>query len=177
FSDVGGRAHGVGTAHCGCRWPRLAYSSRGTIAPDRHVAANGCLVVPTLASGNGPRYGPTSRGGGSSGCRIPAHRLLAACLWQPLRQGRVSIYTLRRVQRRRELPVRLIQGVQAFIQDRVLEPALTSGSTLKLPLAVQLLTQLPVLRVLPARLIAYGLTRPRVRTPAPVRTKSTIAAT
>ncbi len=100
----------------------------------------------------------------------------ANLLWQPLRQRRVSTYTLRRVQRRRELPVRLIQGVQAFIQDRVLEPALTSGSTVKLPLAVQLLTQLPVLRVLPARLIAYGLTRPRVRTPAPMRTRSTIAA-
>jgi len=100
----------------------------------------------------------------------------ANLLWQPLRQRRVSTYTLRRVQRRRELPVRLIQGVQAFIQDRVFEPALTAGSTVKLPLAVQLLTQLPVLRVLPARLIAYGLTRPRVRTPAPMRTRSTIAA-
>src|SRR5205823_4076909 len=89
----------------------------------------------------------------------------ANLLWRPLRTGRLSTYTLRRVQRRRELPVRLVQAVQRLIQDRVLAPALASRGGLALPFAARLLIGLPVLRVLPARFIAYGIVRPRVRTP------------
>ena len=73
--------------------------------------------------------------------------------------------TLARIQRQRELTVRLIQAMQALVQDRVLEPALEVDGAFRMPLAVRLLISIPWLRNLPARLVAYGLIRPHVRVP------------
>ena len=89
----------------------------------------------------------------------------ANLLWQPLRRQHVSVATLARIQRQRELTVRLIQAMQALVQDRVLEPALEVDGAFRMPLAVQLLISIPWLRNLPARLVAYGLIRPHVRVP------------
>jgi 2-polyprenyl-6-methoxyphenol hydroxylase-like FAD-dependent oxidoreductase len=86
-------------------------------------------------------------------------------LWRPLLEGRLSTQTLRRVQRRRELPTRLIQGMQTFLQDRILEPALSSSGPLTLPLLVQAVIRVPFFGVLPAWLIGYGILRPHVRVP------------
>jgi 2-polyprenyl-6-methoxyphenol hydroxylase-like FAD-dependent oxidoreductase len=89
----------------------------------------------------------------------------ANLLWQPLRRQHVSVATLARIQRQRELTVRLIQAMQALVQDRVLEPALEVDGAFRMPLAVRLLISIPWLRNLPARLVAYGLIRPHVRVP------------
>ncbi len=87
------------------------------------------------------------------------------CIWQHLRQGRLSTSTLARIQRRRELSVRLIQAMQSFIQDRVLELPLEDDAPIRLPLAMRVVMGMPLLRNLPPRLMAYGIVRPRVRAP------------
>ena len=67
------------------------------------------------------------------------------------------------VQRRRELPTRLIQALQAQIQKNVLAPALGSNRPFSPPLLLKLLPRIPVLRDLPGHLIGFGLWRVRVR--------------
>src|SRR5437667_233231 len=71
---------------------------------------------------------------------VAAANLLAA----PLRQGQVSADDLRAVQRRRELPTRLTQRLQVFIQDRVLNRILAGRvATGRVPLPVRLLARFP----------------------------------
>ena len=85
----------------------------------------------------------------------------------PLResQGRLvalSEKQLAAVQRRRELPTRVIQAFQAQIQKNVLAPALGSNRPFSPPLLLRLLPKIPVLRDLPGRLIGYGVWTSRV---------------
>jgi 2-polyprenyl-6-methoxyphenol hydroxylase-like FAD-dependent oxidoreductase len=85
----------------------------------------------------------------------------ANLLWQPLERGHVQVRHLARVQRRRELPVRLTQAFQGLLQEQVLRPTLrTDGRAAGPPWFVQ-----AALRV-PARFIALGVRRPRVTVPA-----------
>ncbi|MDQ4004195.1 MAG: FAD-dependent oxidoreductase [Actinomycetota bacterium] len=60
------------------------------------------------------------------------------------------------VQRRRELPTRLIQRLQALIQQRILAPALRSNAPFAPPLFLHLLPHVPILRDIPARVVAFG---------------------
>jgi 2-polyprenyl-6-methoxyphenol hydroxylase-like FAD-dependent oxidoreductase len=90
----------------------------------------------------------------------------ANLLWQPLRAGRVEVRDLARVQRRRELPVRLTQAFQGVLQAHVVRPSLAAGTrTPTLPMLFRVALQTPVLKDLPARLVGLGLRRPRVRAP------------
>jgi 2-polyprenyl-6-methoxyphenol hydroxylase-like FAD-dependent oxidoreductase len=93
----------------------------------------------------------------------------ANILAEPLRSGAVGIEHLERVQGRRELPARLTQRMQVFLQDRVLGPTLRSSAPLALPWPLKLLRRVPALRRIPARLIGIGLRPEHVRTPAPAR--------
>jgi 2-polyprenyl-6-methoxyphenol hydroxylase-like FAD-dependent oxidoreductase len=90
---------------------------------------------------------------------VAAANLLAA----PLREGRLAIEDLRRVQQRRMLPTRLTQRMQLFIQNRVIRRVLGSTDTLVLPFAVKLLARFPFLRRIPARLIGMGIRPEHVR--------------
>ena len=90
----------------------------------------------------------------------------ANLLWRPLASGAVSESALARVQRRRELPVRLIQGFQGMLQENVLRPTLGSQESVQVPAFLQVGMRLPLARDLPARFIALGFRRPHVRTPA-----------
>jgi 2-polyprenyl-6-methoxyphenol hydroxylase-like FAD-dependent oxidoreductase len=67
------------------------------------------------------------------------------------------------VQRRREWPTRLIQRFQALIQQRVLASALRSSEPFAPPLPLRLLLRVPVLRDIPARIIAFGVWRVHVK--------------
>ncbi|MCA1848883.1 MAG: FAD-dependent oxidoreductase [Actinobacteria bacterium] len=67
------------------------------------------------------------------------------------------------VQRRRELPTRLIQRFQALIQQRVLAPTLRSNEPFAPPLFLRLLLRAPIVRSIPSRIIAFGLWRVRVK--------------
>ncbi len=72
------------------------------------------------------------------------------------------------VQRRREWPPRIIQAGQALAQKRLMAPALESGRPFAPPLPLRLLTRVPVVRDLPARIVAFGFWPERVREdPAP----------
>jgi 2-polyprenyl-6-methoxyphenol hydroxylase-like FAD-dependent oxidoreductase len=80
----------------------------------------------------------------------------ANVLVEPLRSGVVTTEQLRRVQRERELPTRIIQAFQTFAQRRVVAGALSSRRTAAVPFPLRLLLRTPFLRDLPARLIAFG---------------------
>jgi 2-polyprenyl-6-methoxyphenol hydroxylase-like FAD-dependent oxidoreductase len=71
--------------------------------------------------------------------------------------GRLSLRQLAAVQRRRELPTRVIQAVQTQIQNRVLAPALEARrGSLNLDL-LPLLARIPLLRRLPPRIMGLGI--------------------
>jgi 2-polyprenyl-6-methoxyphenol hydroxylase-like FAD-dependent oxidoreductase len=86
----------------------------------------------------------------------------ANVLAKPLRNGHLSERHLRSVQRRREAPTRLVQAAQALAQRWVVVGVLGSEEPYMLPLLLRLLLRMPVLRDLPARLIAYGAWSVRV---------------
>ena len=77
----------------------------------------------------------------------------------------LDVRYLAAVQRRREVPTRLIQGLQALIQRRVLAPALRSDRPLTIPPPVRLLLRAPLLRSLPARVVGFGFWPVRVKDP------------
>ena len=90
---------------------------------------------------------------------VAAANILAA----PLASGRVSDDDLMRVQRRRELPTRVIQRGQLVIQDRFLRAALEHRGAVNVPLAMRLLQRFPALRRIPARLVGVGIRPEHVR--------------
>jgi 2-polyprenyl-6-methoxyphenol hydroxylase-like FAD-dependent oxidoreductase len=75
--------------------------------------------------------------------------------------GAVAAETLARVQRRRQLPTRLTQGLQLLIQNSIIG----RDKPLAVPLAVRMLGRWPLLRRIPARIIGMGFQPEHVRTP------------
>ena len=73
-----------------------------------------------------------------------------------LKCGTLRTRDLARVQRRRELPTRIVQAVQAFLQNRVLASTLRSNGPVHIPLVIALLFRFGFVRALPARLFAFG---------------------
>jgi len=67
------------------------------------------------------------------------------------------------VQRRREWPTRIIQRLQALIQNRVLSATLASDRPFTPPAFLRLLLRVPVLRDLPSRIVAFGIWPVHVR--------------
>ncbi len=95
---------------------------------------------------------------------IAAANLLAG----DLRRGPVPDEALARVQRRRELPVRLMQPIQLLLHRRVIHPG---GPLARVPAAVPAPFRLlgravqPVAQRAAARLVGLGFRPERVRTP------------
>jgi 2-polyprenyl-6-methoxyphenol hydroxylase-like FAD-dependent oxidoreductase len=84
----------------------------------------------------------------------------------PLARGEDVDPLLHKVQDRRLLPTRIIQGAQKFAQDRVIGRLLQPGAPIqKAPLLVRLLDRYPLLRRIPGRIIGLGIRRERVRSP------------
>src|SRR5438552_2015378 len=92
---------------------------------------------------------------------VAAANLLAG----PLAERRVTVADLDRVQRRRELPTRVIQRFQVIVQKRVIGAVLGATAPPRPPLLLRLLLRLPWLPRLPARLIGLGIRPEHVRTP------------
>jgi 2-polyprenyl-6-methoxyphenol hydroxylase-like FAD-dependent oxidoreductase len=85
----------------------------------------------------------------------------------PLRHGAATLEDLRAVQQRRELPTRVTQGVQVFIQNRVIRNVLSSSQQrVSLPLALRLLRRWRWLQRIPAYLAGIGVRPEHVRVPA-----------
>jgi 2-polyprenyl-6-methoxyphenol hydroxylase-like FAD-dependent oxidoreductase len=89
----------------------------------------------------------------------------ANLLYAPLRAGRVSLEDLQTVQKRREWPTKVTQGVQVFIQKRAIAPTL-AGASPKAPWMAELLNALPPLQGLFARAVGMGARFEKVRSPA-----------
>ena len=67
------------------------------------------------------------------------------------------------VQQRREPAVKVIQRFQGIVQDRVVKTSLNRDRPFRLPWLARLLLKLPVVRNLPAKLIAFGIRRARIQ--------------
>jgi 2-polyprenyl-6-methoxyphenol hydroxylase-like FAD-dependent oxidoreductase len=104
---------------------------------------------------------------GGVGVNLAVQDAVAAAneIANPLRDGRLSVRNLERVQRRRMWPTVATQRVQVFLQEVLVRRALaSSGSGLRVPLPFRLLARFPLLRRIPARVIGMGLRLERVRT-------------
>ncbi len=95
---------------------------------------------------------------GGVGINLAIQDAVAAAnlLVSPLRRGQVTDADLHRVQARRELPTRITQSVQVFLQKNVITAVLGSSEQFKAPLPVRLIARLPLLARLPARLVGMG---------------------
>ena len=87
----------------------------------------------------------------------------ANVLTDPLLAGQVRLESLRQVQRERETPTRIIQWIQKQVQQRIIGAALKSNAPLTVPPTIRLLLRIPILRDIPARIIAFGVRRVHVK--------------
>jgi hypothetical protein len=69
------------------------------------------------------------------------------------------------VQRRRTLPMKVIQAMQIGVQSRVIDPLLNSEKPITAPWAVTLFNRFPVLRRIPARIVGIGVRPEHVHSP------------
>ena len=81
----------------------------------------------------------------------------------PLGRGSCSDVDLDRVQKRREMPTRLVQRAQVLVQERVIAPTLSGKGPQQLPWPLKLLRRFPMLRRIPARLVGVGIRPEHVR--------------
>jgi 2-polyprenyl-6-methoxyphenol hydroxylase-like FAD-dependent oxidoreductase len=103
---------------------------------------------------------------GGVGINLAIQDAVAAAnlLWRHLRERRLTTDHLRRVQRRRQWPTRVTQGLQIAMQRRIITQVLRGG--LSAPLFVRLLARYAVLRRLPARFVGLGIRAEHIETPA-----------
>lgn len=80
----------------------------------------------------------------------------ANMLSESLKAGRAPVNELAKVQRSREWPTRIIQALQNAIQRGVVKNVLASDKPPAAPLLLRVMLRVPLLRTVPARLIAFG---------------------
>jgi 2-polyprenyl-6-methoxyphenol hydroxylase-like FAD-dependent oxidoreductase len=107
---------------------------------------------------------------GGVGINLAIQDAVAAAnvLFRPLREGRLDVDQLRRIQKRREFPTRVTQWLQVAVQRRIIARVLGQTGPLKPPLAVRLLAKFPFLRRIPARIVGLGI-RPEHVSPELIR--------
>ncbi len=96
---------------------------------------------------------------GGIGINYAIHDAVVAAnvLAGPLQSGRLRLRDLAAVQRRREWPTRVIQAIQSQAARRLLGTVLTSDRALTPPAFLRVLSRVPILRDLPARVVAFGI--------------------
>jgi len=104
---------------------------------------------------------------GGVGVNLAVQDAVAAAniLWQPLKQGTLREDDLDHVQERRELPTRVTQRMQVFIQNKVIDVALGADTAIEAPLPLRLMSRFAWLRRIPARLVGMGVRPEHVHTP------------
>jgi 2-polyprenyl-6-methoxyphenol hydroxylase-like FAD-dependent oxidoreductase len=104
---------------------------------------------------------------GGVGVNLAVQDAVAAAnlLYEPLRRGGPSVEELTAVQRRREFPMRAIQALQIFIQNRVIRSVLASTQRPAPPVVFKPLNWFPIMRRFPAYIMGIGVQREHVRTP------------
>jgi 2-polyprenyl-6-methoxyphenol hydroxylase-like FAD-dependent oxidoreductase len=85
----------------------------------------------------------------------------------PMARGDNVDGLLAKVQQRRMLPTRAIQGAQRFVHERVLQPLIEGKLqvTEKPPLLLRLLDRFPLLRRIPGYFIGHGIRQEHVHSP------------
>lgn len=95
----------------------------------------------------------------------------AACvaneLALPMRERAQVDDLLGRIQRRRMLPTRLIQGAQRIVHERLLEPLVEGRASLpeNPPLPMRMFDRMPLLRRIPGYFIGHGIRQEHIRSP------------
>ncbi len=132
-----------------------------TVAVDRleHWYRDGLLCIGDAAHAMSPI--------GGVGVNLAVQDAVAAAniLWKPLREGTVTTAHLRQVQERREFPTRATQRLQLAIQNRIIFQALRGQTQIEPPLVLRMLTLVPLLDRIPARLLALGVRPEHIRSP------------
>jgi 2-polyprenyl-6-methoxyphenol hydroxylase-like FAD-dependent oxidoreductase len=106
---------------------------------------------------------------GGIGINLAVQDAVAAAnyLAGPLARGDNVDPLLHKVEDRRLLPTRIVQGAQKLAQDRIIGRLLKAQAPFrKAPLVVRMLDRFPLLRRIPGRFIGLGVRRERVRSPA-----------
>jgi len=80
----------------------------------------------------------------------------------PLKSGQVGINDLAEIQRQREWPTKVIQAIQSTMQKRLIASALQMQGTLRIPWVVRAFFKIPLVRDIPARVLAFGVKRVRL---------------
>jgi 2-polyprenyl-6-methoxyphenol hydroxylase-like FAD-dependent oxidoreductase len=74
-----------------------------------------------------------------------------------MRRGVPKFADLRKVQKRREFPTRVIQWIQVQAQKRIIAPTLRAARTPEPPLILRLIDRYPALQRLPAQMVGVGV--------------------
>lgn len=95
---------------------------------------------------------------GGVGINLAVQDAVAAAnlLWKPLKEGNLRFDQLEAVQARREFPTRATQRLQLVVQNAVIAKTLTASGPIEPPLMMRVMTSLPLLSRIPARLIGLG---------------------
>lgn len=104
---------------------------------------------------------------GGVGINLAIQDAVAAAniLSEPLRAKTATTDHLRRVQKRREFPTRVTQWMQVTLQRSVIARVLDETKPLRPPFLLRMISAIPVLRRIPARLIGMGIRPEHVRHP------------
>jgi 2-polyprenyl-6-methoxyphenol hydroxylase-like FAD-dependent oxidoreductase len=104
---------------------------------------------------------------GGVGINIAVQDAVAAAnrLAAPLKAGQLTDGDLQAIQQRRTFPARMTQQIQLTMQNRIISPALQATRQPKPPFLFRLFDAFPVLRWVPARLLALGIRPEHVQTP------------
>jgi 2-polyprenyl-6-methoxyphenol hydroxylase-like FAD-dependent oxidoreductase len=104
---------------------------------------------------------------GGVGINLAVQDAVAAAnrLAAPLQSGATTTAHLQAIQARRDFPARMTQKIQLTMQNRIIGPALQGTREPKPPLLFKLFDAFPILRRIPARLLALGIQPEHVQTP------------
>src|ERR1700758_194214 len=96
---------------------------------------------------------------GGVGINIAIQDAVAAAnrLAAPLKAGTAGDDDLRAIEARRTFPMRFTQGLQLTMQNRIIGPALQGTHEPEPPFLFRLFNTFPILRRIPARLLAVGI--------------------
>jgi 2-polyprenyl-6-methoxyphenol hydroxylase-like FAD-dependent oxidoreductase len=102
---------------------------------------------------------------GGVGINLAIQDAVAAAniLAEPLRTGSLRNDNLQAIQDRRMFPTRATQALQVVIQNRILSRVLAAKAPLSPPWPIKLLSRVPILQRIPARIVGMGFRPEHIR--------------